>query len=175
MTAQPACTATFSRVDGTMSAAFERCYDHTPGEVWRALTDPALLPQWLAPGEIELRPGGAVKLDFKDSGVAIDSKLSAFTEGRLLQYSWGGPGDPPRPVRWMLEPDGEGCRLTLRVTVPADEDVGRSAAGWEAHLEMLAATLEGVSIHFPFELFKAARDTYRARLAASDFAPQASA
>ena len=130
MTATPACTATFSRVDGTMSAAFEREFDHTVGEVWRALTDPALLPQWLAPGEIELRLGGAVKLDFKDSGIAIDSTVTAFAEGRLLEYSWGGPGDPPRPVRWVLEPDGDGCRLTLRITVPAEEDVGRSAAGW---------------------------------------------
>lgn len=175
MTATPACTATFSRVDGTMSAAFERHFDHPPAAVWRALTDPATLPQWLAPGQIELQPGGSVKLDFKDSGVAIDSLVTAFADGRLLEYCWGGPADPARPVRWTLEPDGEGCRLTLRVTVPADEDVGRSAAGWEAHLEMLAATLEGVSIHFPFELFKAARDTYRARLAASDFAPQAGA
>ncbi|WP_205854188.1 SRPBCC family protein [Phenylobacterium kunshanense] len=173
MTATPACTATFSRVDGTMSAAFERRFDHPAAEVWRALTDPALLPQWLAPGEIELRLGGKVKLDFKDSGIAIDSTVTSFVEGRLLEYAWGGSGDPPRPVRWILEPDGDGCRLTLRITVPADEDVGRSAAGWEAHLEMLAATLEGVSIHFPFELFKAARDTYRARLAAADFAPQA--
>ncbi len=174
MTATPACTATFSRVDGTMSAAFERRFDdHTAAEVWRALTDPALLPQWLAPGEIELRQGGAAKLAFQDSGISVDSKVTAFADGRLLEYSWGGPGDPPRPVRWLVEPAGDGCRLTLRVTVPADEDVGRSAAGWEAHLEMLAATLEGVSIHFPFELFKAARDTYRARLAATDFATPA--
>ena len=31
---------------------------------------------------------------------------------------------------------------------------------------MLAATLEGVPIKFPFEEFKAAREAYKARLAA---------
>jgi hypothetical protein len=49
--------------------------------------------------------------------------------------------------------------------MPADEDAGRAAAGWEAHLEMLAAALEEVPIKFPFETFKAARDAYRQELA----------
>ena len=52
----------------------------------------------------------------------------------------------------------------LTLTLPASEDVARSCAGWEAHLEMLAAALEGVPIKFPFESFKAAREAYKAQL-----------
>jgi hypothetical protein len=52
--------------------------------------------------------------------------------------------------------------LTLRI--PDNEDIARTCAGWDAHLEMLAAAMEGVPIKFPFERFKAAREAYRARL-----------
>jgi len=158
--------ARFSRMAGAVQAVLVRRFDQTPAEVWAALTDPARLPLWLAPGEIELRRGGAARLDFADSGIVIDSRVSEIDPGRLLEYSWSGPGEPLRPLRWTLEPEGQGTRLTLALRVPQDEDAGRACAGFEAHLEMLAAALEGVPIKFPFETFKAARDAYRARLAA---------
>lgn len=130
------------------------------------LTDPARLPEWLAPGEIANRVGGRARLDFADSGTVVDSTVTAFEPGVLLEYSWGGPADPPRPVRWVLDVEGPAaCRLTLTLKTPAGEDAGRGAAGWEAHLEMLEAALEGVPIRFPFERFKAAREAYRALLA----------
>ena len=167
MTEQSEGHASFSRVDGQVQAVLTRSYDHPPAELWSALTDPARLPLWLAPGHIDLRPGGAARLDFADSGIVIDSRVSEVEPGRLLEYAWSGPGEPVRPLRWALEPAGEGTALTLTLRVPQDEDAGRACAGFEAHLEMLAAALEGVPIKFPFETFKAARDAYRAQLAAS--------
>ncbi len=157
--------ASFSRGDGFIDARLQRVSDHAPAELWAMLTDPALLPPWLAPGRIELRTGGAARLDFADSGTVIDSAVSAFEPGRLIEYSWSSPGEPLRPVRWEIEPEGEGSRLRLTVKVPESEDAGRACAGWEAHLEMLEAALEGVPIKFPFESFRAAREAYRAKLA----------
>jgi uncharacterized protein YndB with AHSA1/START domain len=96
----------------------------------------------------------------------IDSEVSACEPGARLVYSWSSPGEPLRPVCWGLAADGDAaCRLTLTLITPADEDAARGAAGWEAHLEMLAAALEGVPIRFPFERFKAAREAYRSLLA----------
>ena len=146
-------------------ARMTRLIEHPPAELWRALTDPGFLPQWLAPGRIDLEIGGAARLDFADSGTVIDSRVSDFADGRVLEYSWSAPGEPTRPVRWEIAPEGQGTRLTLTLRVPVAEDAGRACAGWEAHLEMLAAALEGVPIKFPFESFKAARDAYRAKLA----------
>ena len=91
--------------------------------------------------------------------------VSAVEAGRLLEYSWSSPGEPTRPVRWEIAPEGDGTRLTLTLRVPSSEDPGRACAGWEAHLEMLEAALEGVPIKFPFERFKAARDGYREKVA----------
>ena len=49
--------------------------------------------------------------------------------------------------------------------VPAGEDPAKACAGFEGHLEMLAAALEGVPIRFPFDLYKSARAAYTEQLA----------
>ena len=160
-------TAQFTQSKDATTSELILTLDNHLEEVWAALTEPARLPQWLAPGRIELFVGGAAKLDFVDSGGVIDSKVSAVEAGRLLEYSWSYPGEPMRPLRWRLDPIGPTTRLTLRLTVPADEDAARATAGWAAHLEMLTAYLAGAPTKFPFAVFKAARDGYRDQLAAA--------
>ena len=73
---------------------------------------------------------------------------------------------PKRPLRWELQPCDGGTRLVLGVRVPKDEDPAKACAGFEGHLEMLAAALEGVPIRFPFDLFVQARKTYAEQVAA---------
>ena len=141
-------------------AHLERTLDHDQQTVWQMITEPPRMVEWLAPGEIELREGGAAKLNFVDSGIVIDSTVTAFAELSLLEYSWSSPGEPLRPLRWELEPVDGGTRLSLNLRVPEDEDVARSCAGWEAHLMMLLAAIEGVPIKFPFERFQSTRADY---------------
>lgn len=159
-------TAQLTREGGQVVGVMTRVLEHPPAEVWRMLTDPARLPLWLALGRIEPRVGGAARLDFADSGTVIDSHVTAYVEGQALEYSWSSPDEPLRPVRWDVTPEGAGSRLTLTLKTPQGEDPGRACAGWEAHLEMLEAALEGVPIKFPFDRFKAARDAYREKVAA---------
>ena len=158
--------AQLQRAHSYVRADFEREFDHLQRKVWAMLTEPGRLAQWLAPGEIEPYRGGQARLDFADSGIVIDSEVTAYEAPRLLEYSWSAPGQPKRPMRWTVTPQGEGCRLALSLFVPQDEDVARSCAGFEAHLDMLAAALEDVPIRFPFERFKAAREGYGRCLAA---------
>ncbi len=159
-------TAALSKDGGEVVGVMTRLSEHPPAQIWRMLTDSAKLPEWLAPGRIEPSVGGAARLDFAESRTVIDSQVTAYDAGRMLEYSWSSPGEPQRPVRWEIEPAGDGSRLTLTLRTPAGEDPGRACAGWEAHLEMLEAALEGVPIKFPFERFKAARDAYREKVAA---------
>ncbi|MGA0600462.1 SRPBCC family protein [Caulobacter sp. KR2-114] len=158
--------AEFTRHDDHIVARFRLTLDNHVEEVWAALTQPEQLPQWLAPGEIAPQAGGEAHLDFGESGIVIRSAVTAYEPPRLLEYSWSGPGEPVRPLRWEVEPIGAMSVLTLTLTTPAGEDPGRAAAGWAAHLEMLAAALAGAPIRFPFEVFKAARDTYREQVGA---------
>lgn len=152
---------------GGWRARFSRTFAQSPSEVWTALTDPAWLPKWLAPGTIDLHVGGRARLDFADSGIVIDSEVTQSDPGHLLEYAWSRPGEPLRPLTWTLAAFLDGCRLTLTLGVPEGEDVARSCAGWDAHLDMLAAALEDVPIAFPFARFKAAREAYKAQLAAA--------
>jgi uncharacterized protein YndB with AHSA1/START domain len=145
--------------DGTLEARLERLLAHDQTTVWAMLTE--RVAQWLAPGQIELVRGGRARLDFEDSGTVIDSAVTALEPPRLLEYSWSSGDEPERPVRWETEAVPEGTRLALTLRVPADEDVARACAGWEAHLQMLLAAIEGVPIKFPFERFKETREQYR--------------
>ncbi len=154
-----------SHVGDNLQGQLTRHFEQSPPDVWAMLTAPEKFQLWLAPGTIELRQGGAVKINFTDSGTVIDSKVSAYEARKLLEYSWGGPNDPARPVRWALAPSGGGTQLTLTVGVPRNEDIARACAGWEAHLMMMMAALEGVPMKFPFDRFKSTREEYKAQLA----------
>ncbi len=150
---------------GYVEARLTRQLSQPPIKVWQALTESERLVEWLAPGSIGAHIGGRARLDFVDSGIVIDSPVTDYQSLKVLEYSWSGPGEPQRLVRWEITPEVEETTLTLILRIPAGEDVARSCAGWEAHLEMLAAALEGVPIKFPFERFKATREAYKARLA----------
>lgn len=158
-------SATFSRSGGVARARLEMELEDCAANVWSYLTQPDRLPQWLAPGRIELEQGGAARLDFQDSGIVVDSRVTRCEAPRSLAYSWSSPGEPQRPVRWSLAPSEAGTHLALELEIPAAEDMARAAAGWAAHLEMLAAAIAGAPMKFPFPTFKAARDAYGAQLA----------
>lgn len=138
----------------------ERHFDHSAAEVWRMLTEPQPMAQWLSAGTIEQHQGGKVRIDFIDSGTVIDSTVTAFDAGRVLEYSWSSGNEPQRPLRWTLTPTAGGTQLVLTVGVPEGEDAAKACAGFEGHLEMLAAALEGVPIKFPFEVYVKARTGY---------------
>ena len=165
MTEENEALGTIERGDGYYEAHLQRVLDHDQEAVWAMLTEPARIVEWLAPGEIELRKGGSAKLDFVDSGIVIDSTVSECEAPYLLEYSWSGPGEPLRPLRWETEQRQDGTRLTLSLRSPEDEDIARTCAGWEAHLMMLMAAIEGVPIKFPFDHFMATREQYRQMLA----------
>ncbi|MBV1906506.1 MAG: SRPBCC family protein [Pseudomonadales bacterium] len=150
---------TITRSEGYFEARLERFLPHTQLSVWAMLTQSEKLSEWLAPGDIELRQGGSVNLNFSDSGTIIDSKISKLKVPSLLEYSWSGPGDALRPVCWEISTTAKGCLLSISL-VESEQDITKSCAGWEAHFMMLDAALEGSPIPFPFEHFQATRAQY---------------
>lgn len=142
-------------------ARLERRIGHDRNAVWRMLTEPQALVQWLAPGSIELRPGGVVHIDFADSGRTIESTVLQLDPPRLLEYSWSSGDELERPLRWELDSVEDGTQLVLTLQLPAGEDVAKACAGFDAHLEMLAAALEGVPIRFPVDHFLKTRRAYQ--------------
>ena len=151
--------------DGRYEGSLSRVYEgHTPAELWKMLTEPGNFAQWLAPGTMELRKGGAVRISFEDSGIVIDSTLLEYEPEKLLAYSWSSGDEPERPLRWQIAKAGDDVRLDLTVLLPGDADIAKACAGFEGHLEMLGAALEGVPVKFPLELYLAARESYKKQL-----------
>lgn len=119
------------RLPDGVEGVLQRRFAHPREAVWPMLVEPEKFAQWLAPGTLEPRPGGAVRIAFHDSGTVIDSVLTAFEPPRLLAYSWSSGAEPARPLRWELADADGATRLTLRVRVPAGKDAAKACAGFE--------------------------------------------
>jgi uncharacterized protein YndB with AHSA1/START domain len=103
-----------------------REYPHPPAKVWRAMTDPALIPLWTATGAGG-RPEGftaTVGTTFQFvakpkpgwSGI-VDCEVLEVNEPSLLRYSWTGDGGGDvTEVLYRLEPHAGGTRFTYEHT-----------------------------------------------------------
>jgi uncharacterized protein YndB with AHSA1/START domain len=126
----------------TCEVRLTRYYGATPDEVWAALTTPESLARWLArPKEIELRPGGAFRLQLSDQET-MDGRIRVADPPRLLELDWARDGEEPSVIRFDLKPDGEGTVVVLdhrRI----DATVGMAyMAVWERRLRGLDAEVE---------------------------------
>lgn len=148
------------REGSRMVIRLEREFDHAPDVVWDMLTNPAQLGKWLAPGVLEAKAGGRIHLDFGSSGTPIEGYVQACEANALLEYSWSAGAAPERPLRWELSAENGSTRLTLTIVLPDDDLIAIACAGWDAHLEMLTAALEGISISFPAARFRQARAVF---------------
>lgn len=141
---------------------FERVFSYPITRVWAALTESDRLVEWLAPGEIELRPGGRALLRFTNGGSVIDSTVIAVDPPQLLEYSWTAEAGDFGSVRWELSSENGGTRLVLTHTVPESASAfGPSAlAGWQTHLDQLVAALDGHPIPWSRDYWQALHDHY---------------
>jgi uncharacterized protein YndB with AHSA1/START domain len=84
---------------------------HPPAAVWRALTEPELLAQWWAPGDIQPVAGHRFLLDMGPWGSQACQVVAVEPE-RLLAYRFG-EGSLDTTVTWRLVPEGTGTRVFL--------------------------------------------------------------
>ena len=100
----------------TESISFEFDLHHSPEKVWRALTDPVLLTEWLLPVvELELEPRAA--FSFKTQPYpgwdgTVNCRILEIEAQRKLSYTWV-VGDMDTVVTFTLTPTASGTRLSL--------------------------------------------------------------
>ena len=140
---------------------FERRLAAPRERVWAALTDPQELAAWLAPAEIDLRVGGALVLAFDEDNVERGT-ITELREPELIVYTWN-EGKSDSIVRFELEPDGDGTRLTLRHTFEGEADLPSYGAGWHHHLELLAAQTAGKPIAWDTIRYRELKSEYERR------------
>lgn len=102
------------------TVAVTRIVESSPGEVWRALTDPRQVAQWFGTLSASLRERESVRLDFGD-GDFFDLDVLKLGPPFILTYSWRFLGiGPLNLITWEILPRNSGCMI--RVT---DQEVGR--------------------------------------------------
>lgn len=98
--------------------ALEFDLSHPPHKVWRALTDPELLAQWLLPAvEFKLEPGAAFAFKTQPypgwDGV-VSCRMLEIEAQRKLSYSWVvGDMALNTVVTFTLTPTASGTHLSL--------------------------------------------------------------
>jgi uncharacterized protein YndB with AHSA1/START domain len=97
-----------------------RDYPHPPGKVWRAVTDPELIPLWTATGQgarpVGFAPVPGTRFQFVAKPMPgwrgiIDCEVLEVREPSLLRYSWTDDGTTTY-VTYRIEPRGGGTRFT---------------------------------------------------------------
>jgi uncharacterized protein YndB with AHSA1/START domain len=143
-----------------LQVMFHRHYGKPIEKVWAALTTPERLADWLALSEIEMKVGGAIRLDWHGHN-RMEGRVVALDPPRTFAWTWP-IDDRETVVRFDLEPDGDGCKLTLTHSGlnPAPGRGSGVRAGWHSHLEGLPDALEGRFT--PWETAIARRDALQA-------------
>ena len=102
----------------TETISFESELHHEPEKVWRALTDPALLAEWLLPVVgLNLEPGAAFAFKAQPQpgwDGLVNCRFLEIEADRKLSYTWAvGDMDIDTVVTFTLAPTASGTRLSL--------------------------------------------------------------
>jgi len=152
---QVATPAPYGALSEDATLTLERLLPGSIDRVWAYLTESDLRRQWLAAGTMEMRVGAPVELVWRNSELMdnpgkrpegfgeehrMESEITELDPPHRLSISWGSTGG----VTFELEPVGDMVRFTLtHRRIPDRSIMLNVSAGWHAHLDVLAARLEG--------------------------------
>lgn len=136
----------------TRTVVVEREFAHPPGKLWRALTQPHLIAEWLMKNDFVPQVGHRFKLTGEWGGV-LDCEVLAIEDGRTLAYRWDFDHDDPAfslrsVVTFTLTPTGQGTHLRMEQAGfrPTQKQAfGGAHLGWKQffdNLEQLADRLD---------------------------------
>ena len=125
----------------TLSVVVEREFPFPPERLWRALTQPHLMEEWLMKNDFEPDVGHQFKLS-GDWGAA-DCRVLAIEPHKMLSYTWAAMG-LESVVTLTLTPTGTGTHLRVeQAGFRADQPQAFNGAryGWQNFLGKLEQLL----------------------------------
>ncbi len=144
---------------------FQRFFPVPVERVWSFIADDKLRAQWTYEGVIEPRVGGKVAL-----GHAMKGVVTEYAPPHTLAFTWqhpkseGGWASDESYVRLEITQTGPGALLTLTHSAMVGSDRDANAAGWHAHLDILAAIVRGQPKPVLLETERKVRAVYQVRL-----------
>jgi uncharacterized protein YndB with AHSA1/START domain len=95
---------------GPLSVIVEREVAFPPEKIWRALTLPHLIEEWLMKTDFE--PVVDHRFNFRADWGAVDCKVLAVEPNKTLSYTWDAMG-LQSVVTWTLTPTTTGTHLRM--------------------------------------------------------------
>ena len=133
------------------SIVIEKDMPHPPEKIWRALTQSALLEEWLMKNDFE--PVVGRKFNFRSTPMpqwngVTDCEVLAVEPNKKLSYRWDSSGDEAKNglrtiVTWTLTPTATGTHLRMEQSGFRAEDkpfYQGANYGWQR----MVGALEGV-------------------------------
>lgn len=131
------------------SVVVERKLSHPPEKIWRALTQPHLIEEWLMKNDFKPVEGHRFSLRREpqpDVSIVIDCQVLAVEPNRTLTYSWEAFG-METVVTFTLTPTDTGTllRMEQKGFDPDQLQALRGAtAGWRTFLTALEELLSKI-------------------------------
>jgi uncharacterized protein YndB with AHSA1/START domain len=94
----------------TRSVVIEREFAHPPEKIWRALTQPHLIEEWLM--KSDFAPVIGHRFDFRGDWGSVACEVLEIEPNATLSYSWAAMG-LDSVVTWTLTPTGSGTLLRM--------------------------------------------------------------
>ena len=129
----------------TRSVVVEREISWPPEKIWRALTQPHLIAEWLMKNDFE--PVVGHRFDLSADWGKVDCEVREVEPNRILSYSWDALG-LESIVTWTLTPSGAGTHLRMeQVGFRPDQQQAYQGAkyGWPKFFEKLEQVLAGIA------------------------------
>ena len=131
----------------TRSVVVEREIPHPPEKIWRALTQPHLIEEWLM--KSDFKPVVGHRFNLRADWGAVDCQVLAIEPNKALSYTWNVTRDDAANglksvVTWTLTPTRTGTHLRMEQSGfrPDQQQAYRGArAGWWQFLAALEQVL----------------------------------
>ena len=126
----------------TRTVVVEREFRHAPEKIWRALTQPELIAEWLMDNAFAPEIGHRFTLS-ADWG-RVECEVQVVEPTRRLAYSWDA-GPLKSLVTWTLTPNGAGTLLRMEQTGfrrDQPQYYGGAKMGWPRYFDSLEAVLD---------------------------------
>ena len=129
----------------TLSVAVEREIPHPPEKIWRAVTLPHLIEEWLM--KSDFKPVVDHRFNLRADWGAVDCQVLAVEPNKTLSYTWAAMG-LESVVTWTLTPTSTGTHLRMEQSgfrPDQKQAFGGAKAGWQqffAKLEQVLARPE---------------------------------
>jgi uncharacterized protein YndB with AHSA1/START domain len=129
------------------SVVVEREISHPPEKIWRALTQPHLIAEWLMKNDF--KPVVGHRFNLRGDWGGLDCEVLAVEPNKTLSYTWNHAHDDAAyalqsVVTFTLTPTGAGTHLRMEQSgfrPDQKQAYGGARAGWQGFFTKLEQVL----------------------------------